>query len=1389
MQKALLGAAIALILVLVTALVGPHFVDWGYYRNTFETSISRLTGLDVRIGGPIDVRLLPTPTLKLQQIALGRPGGPAAVRADALRVELALGALMRGQFLASDVELEAPEISLVFGSSERLEWSAPLSAFDPGAVSIAHLAIAKGRLILADGSGRSVLLDRLGFSGEVRSLLGPAKGEGSVAVDGQIHLFSIAADRGAADGAVKVRLLVDTVDHVRVGDVDSSIWIERGIPQFAGVLQWSQAAGRSMQGEQWRINARMHGSWSAAELDGINLQYGSEDRAVQLRGRANLTFRAQPELDVTLAATRIDLDRMLVLPAAVRRQPLAAVRTMADNFSAARLPPVHVNLGISAEVVNLADAPLQRVSANLRGEGSAWDLDSLELVAPGGTQLRMRGRLDLIGRRTTFAGQGRIEARDSRTLVSWLTAGSDGEAFAGPFRAEGEVRLGGESVAFDRVKVEFDRNTLEGNFSYFGATADHSARISAALSASYIDLNRAYTLVQHISGGAALAWPHEGSLSLNIGRASIAGVEAKGADMRLQFDEQALTVERLAIDDFGGARVAAAGSIDIRTLAPRGAITLDLNMHSTEGVATLVETFNAPAAAALRRNTSRLLPAKLQGSLANDAQAAREAGMPGGASFKIDGDAGGFGFDLHGVTEAASDSSLLATFTNLGSAKVVVAGRVDARDGRTLVEAIGLDQLVSVDGGPGWLDLKVSGLLDGAMEATAQVTAGGLDASINGTLQAARSQAATADLILSIVQANVRVPQAGTLPTRLTARLNYTDGVIALNQMTGMVAGSDITGRLAIGPPPTISLDGDITLGAVNLPAVIAAVVGMPAKHAGGEVAWPADPFVGGTLGQFRGRIAMASARTALTSSLVAENLHGVLNFDSSGVTLDGFDADIAGGRVSGQLAFERDGDEVSVRNRIRLSKADIAALFSGDRPPASGKLSMDAETEGRGRSPVALIGSLEGKGSFSIEDGRLAQLNPSAFDAVIRSVDAGMPIEATRIKERVEVAFARGALPIQGDGSITVAAGQARLTGARLRAEGADIGISARYDLVAESLDARLVLVRPLGVGDVDMGRPEIAISLRGPIEAPRRTLDVAALSNWISSRAIAQNAKRIAALSALDAHSNEAPRASPAAKPPAPPASSVAVAQPSPPQDGVKTDAPPTLAKPEPAAGAVAAGKPEAPADTPSAAKPMTDTLAATKPVSPNDPRPPAARDSAVVERPDEANLAPVAPGIAELDRAIAVNPNDGAALAKRGQFFAMRGNYGSAIKDFDEVIRLRPRDAEAFNNRCWAHAIAGDLEWALRDCNAALQLRPRYADAFDSRGMINLKSGQLGKAIADYDAALRINPKLASSLYGRGIAKIKTDNPAGGNLDIVEAKAIQANIAEEFAGYGIR
>jgi hypothetical protein len=162
---------------------------------------------------------------------------------------------------------------------------------------------------------------------------------------------------------------------------------------------------------------------------------------------------------------------------------------------------------------------------------------------------------------------------------------------------------------------------------------------------------------------------------------------------------------------------------------------------------------------------------------------------------------------------------------------------------------------------------------------------------------------------------------------------------------------------------------------------------------------------------------------------------------------------------------------------------------------------------------------------------------------------------------------------------------------------------------------------------------------------------------------------------------------------------------------------------------------------------------------------------------------------PTIKSLTDKLNDNPDDAAALYRRGQVYASKGAYDLAIKDFNNSLRLNPKDVEAYNNRCWARTVIGDLQAALKDCNEALRLRPNFVDALDSRGLVNLKSGQTKNAIADFDAALRINPRLTSSLYGRGVAKKRNGSISEGDLDITNAKAMDPNIAKEFAEYGVQ
>jgi tetratricopeptide (TPR) repeat protein len=1362
-QTTLLGAAIAIILVLVTALVGPLFVDWGRFRDAFETKATRLTGLEVRLAGPIEVHILPTPTVKLQAIEIRRPGEPLRTRARSMQIEFALDALMRGELRAANVTVEGPELAFGLDKSGRFDWLAPTIGFDPEAVSIDHLVIADGRIALSDASsGALVTLEKLTFSGDVRSLVGPAKGDGSFVIAGQSYPYRISASRPAADGAVKLRLLVDPVEQPRMADVDGSLWLERGMPHFEATVQWARGLGRSAAGasDPWRVTGHVRGSSTAAVVEKVELQYGPEERAVRLHGDANLTLGQKPELSATLSATQIDLDRILGLPEAVRRKPLVALRSLGDRFSGLQQLPIPVRLAISADGVTLAGAALARLSGEVRGEAGIWNLESLDFRAPGATQMRLRGRLNITPQGVDFSGPARIEARDPRALVSWLTDRSDAQAVAGTFRAEGDVRLGTETVAIDHLKAELDRMTLEGRFAYTWPSADHPARIEAALSAPEVDFDRAYGLVQDMLAGTlagtALEWPREGTLALNVARSSVAGVAVQRADVNLRFDARALDIERLAIADFGGASIAATGSIDIGAQSPRGTVTLDLDVRALEGVTALLDKVAPQAASELRRAGGRFIPARLRGSLAVDAPAARAAGTPAGAKFKIGGSAGTFAFNLEG--DAGTTDATFTDPAKLGTAKLDLTGRLEAQDGGALIDLVGLARLVAVDKGAGRLDFKAAGTVDGPMTVEARITAGGLDASTSGSLRLPLGRPAAAGQAVEVAKAVLRMPR-GTAPASLKARLDLADDTVTLSALNGQIAGADITGRLAIGLSQPTILDGDFRLSQADLPALIAAAAGMPGGRGDG-VTWSAEPFGAGLFAGSTGRIAVAAGNTVLTSRLSARDLHGTLQIEPSKVILNDFDGSLAGGTISGRLAFERGPDGLVANSRVRLHDVEMAALLPGDGQPLSGRLTLDAAIDGSGRSPVALMGSLRGSGTFTAENAGIAHLNPGAFDVLIRSVDGGSPIEATQIRERLDAALAEGALAIpHAEGTITVAGGAARLDDT-LRSRGADLAVAADVDLGAQSMDATLTLSGPAGLGPPDIGRPEIEIALQGPADSPKRTLDVAALANWLSLRAVALNAKR---LEAAEAERKSANQPQPARPPQVSPDTQARL------EPQVKVE---PQVKIEPQVKVQPQVKVDPPATPGPRAQPETEPAV----------RPRQGEAVATANAPDD-------PAIKVLDQAIAANPDDAAALARRGQLFVLRNNFSFAIRDFDEVLRLRPKDAVALNNRCWARAGLGDLETALRDCNEALAIQPGYVDALDSRGFVNLKIGQPSNALTDYDAALRLNPRQASSLYGRGMAKLKTGKAADGLRDITAAKALQANIADEFAKLGVR
>jgi tetratricopeptide (TPR) repeat protein len=157
-----------------------------------------------------------------------------------------------------------------------------------------------------------------------------------------------------------------------------------------------------------------------------------------------------------------------------------------------------------------------------------------------------------------------------------------------------------------------------------------------------------------------------------------------------------------------------------------------------------------------------------------------------------------------------------------------------------------------------------------------------------------------------------------------------------------------------------------------------------------------------------------------------------------------------------------------------------------------------------------------------------------------------------------------------------------------------------------------------------------------------------------------------------------------------------------------------------------------------------------------------------------------------IQDYDQAIKLNPTPDVYF-NRGNAYLGKSQYASAIDDYNQALKMKADFAAALDNRCWARAVVGILKPALADCNEALRLMPGNAATLHSRGFIYLKMTQFDAAVSDYDAALRTEPQVAFALYGRGLARIRNED-ASGDSDVAAAKAIQADIAEEYARYGV-
>ncbi|MDT3687998.1 MAG: AsmA family protein [Pseudorhodoplanes sp.] len=1108
-QTTLLGLAIALILALLTALIGPLFIDWSQYRPAFEMQASRALGLPVRVSGPIDVRLLPSPSLLLSGIDIGSDSAQQPLRAKALGIELALGSLIRGQLRATELRLVGPDVAAGLGKDGRLNVPNLAVGFNLNDISIGKLTIEDARVSLADAaSGKQAVFEKLWFGGDVRSLgAGIFRGEGAFVLDGGLYGYRISTTR-SDDGDTKIKLSLEPSDIPLLADSEGTLSFADGAPRFEGALTLTRpvgvvlADGKTILGEPWRITSRVTATQASALFEQLELQYGPEERALKATGTAEMTFGGNPHVEAVVSARQIDLDRALASQGQPRRDPASAIKALAEYVPSLSNSPLPLQIGFGIDGVTLGGGTIQSLRGDVSANAGGISFKGVEFRAPGFTQVQVGGRLTTANG-LSFSGPAEISSVDPRAFLAWLEGKTEtSSGSASPFRGRGEIIIDDSKLAIERLSFEVDRKPVNGRLAYRYPDDSRKARLDAELRAVDVDIDAMMALGNVLLKDSKIEKPGELSLVLEMERARFAGLDAQRAHVKASFDAGGLKIDRLNIGDFGGARIDARGLIDTASASPRGSMSVDLDARDLSGLTALVAKF-APQSLELTRGISeRAGNASLHATL----EVGAASGQPAGQSLAR--------FDLGGrlgKSQLSLKGTATGTMANAAKARLEVDGELTSDDAGALVRMAGLDRLITADNSPARISVSARGPLNGNMRVDGSIASAHLDASTKGHLRPFSDQGLSGDFDLAIARADAGalLQQGRYLPVTLTTNAAITGKTLKLDQLSAKIAGAPVRGRLGMTFGPVIDVEGDIEADAINATDVVAAATGFTDGKLISE-----EPFSRGLYAQASGRIAFRVRNAGLTHALSLHGVKGVLRLAPSDLGIELEEAEFAKGRVSGEISARKTPDGVSAKARIALNNVDAAAMLAGrEQPPISGRINLGADFDGAGRSPKALIGSLAGAGTLTLADARIHGLDPKAFAVAMRAVDQGLPLDGFRVRDIVQPALEAGVLQVRAaETPFTISAGQVRFGTVTTQAHGADVTMSGVLDLTEGAIDSRIMLTD--AAATTSAGRPEISVSLKGPVGSPARTIEVAALTGWLALRAVEQQSQKLEAI-----------------------------------------------------------------------------------------------------------------------------------------------------------------------------------------------------------------------------------------------------------------------------------
>lgn len=1076
MKRIFLAVFLLVVLVAGAMLVLPGMIDWDRYRDEIVAQLHDATGYEYKIGGPIELAVLPYPRLKLSDLAITNP--PRAqqplLTLENAAVSVKLMPLLQGKVIVDSIALNKPVIHLEIGSDGKPSWMTPeleahmVPKADTGndgagknktgfaeAVSLDSITIKDGSLFYTDyRKGTTQSLEKIDLDIGGDTLTGPFEVSGNVVYNGQKIGLTLKTGRINADTnsvAVQAELTEEsTATQISfsgvtglkgVLDAQGSTTISTnsvgGLPKLAGNPEIPALAGKPL-----KVTGILTAAPAQITYKDLKISYAGTDASGDVTVVPPQQEGAPLELSLALnAAQPLDLGGMLPAPStapADKDDGKLVPKPKAPGFLPDNLllpARVTASLSVSAPGLRYNDMAFgeTRMAATLKDKALNATINT---VPPGG------GRFDASAALANAALTYKLslDAEDGAKAALAFVPGDKIQNILPLLHDKLDIDAAGSvkpAVAqIDSAAITLGKTQLALSGSYANGKPEGRDLLTLALSTPQIDIDalqarmnpQVQTPAQPATAPEAkqsvadalgkLALPFDFDLSVAAKNVRLKGTDYQSLDLQARLTGKKLDLKTLQLKDKKGNDFLLAGTAaDIAALHG-----LDLDAQGkTANLRALLDGFGVNTTSLPASLAAAELVSEFKGDADNLSFTANVKAMGGTAEA-----AGALG----NILKTPEISKLTLRLRHPDYAELVKLFNPDFRSAPSIKKT---------------LDLYATMTRSGKAYSFSDLNATVGPATITGTLKA---------------------DMGGAKPA-ITADLKTGD--FPLGQLLGYEAKG----------------------GSVAAPSASAQPVPQPTR-------WSRNAINTDWMQKFNMALKIASSSFSYGTWNLS-NAQIEANLIDGTLTVTKIDGGMYGGQASFSGVMASSGkprDPLNVSGKASLQNVSLESFvssFSGAKIlQARGSISVDAEAQSSGLSPAALVNALQGKGQASGSSLVLEGFDLARLSRTLAQPSSSMKENAAGL---IDATMQGGSTSFDTlSSAFTINEGVVDFNTLKLVGKDATVSTLGKVNLPLWTLDmeSSVTLVTPANA-------PPLKVVFRGPLDQPGKTFGRSALEGYI--------------------------------------------------------------------------------------------------------------------------------------------------------------------------------------------------------------------------------------------------------------------------------------------------